>query len=55
MDDGMSLQDLGVAPLAVNNYFWDTMKQIEPSFSNKYKNIVPIFPLSDAASGKKMW
>lgn len=51
----MSLQDLGVAPLAVNNYFWYTMQQIEPTLSSKYKTTVPIFPLGDSAAGKKMW
>lgn len=51
----MSLQDLGVAPLAVNGYLWDTLTQIEPTFTTKYGTKTPIFPLSDAASGKKTW
>jgi len=51
----MSLSDLGVAPLAVNGYLWDTLKVIEPTFDNKYGNKVPIFPLGDSASGSKSW
>jgi hypothetical protein len=53
----MSLDMLGVAPIAVNKYFWDTMKVIEPSLSQSknYGQTVPIFPLSDSASGKKTW
>lgn len=51
----MSLSDLGVAPLAVNGYLWDTMKAIDPTLENKYKTKTPIFPLSDQASGTKSW
>jgi hypothetical protein len=51
----MSLSNLGVAPLAVNGYLWDTMKKIDPSLEAKYKNKIPIFPLSDQASGNKSW
>lgn len=51
----MSLSDLGVAPLAINGYLWDTMKAIDPSLQNKYKTKVPIFPMSDQASGNKSW
>lgn len=49
----MSLADLGVAPLAINGYFWDTMKAIEPSFNQRYGAKIPIFPLGDPASGSK--
>lgn len=53
----MSLSDFGIAPIAVNNYLWDTMKLIDPTLSQskKYGQTVPIFPLSDSASGKKSW
>lgn len=51
----MSLAELGVMPLAVNGYLWDTMKAIEPSLGAKYSNKVPIYPLGDAASGNKAW
>lgn len=51
----MSLADLGVMPIAVNGYLWDTMKAIEPSLATKYGNKVPIYPLGDAASGTKTW
>ena len=51
----MSLDFLGVAPIVVNKYLWDTMKGIQPnlSSSSKYGNTIPIFPLGDSASGKK--
>jgi len=51
----MSLQDFAVAPIAVNKYLWDTLKAIEPTFNKSYGQTIPIFPLSDAASGKKTW
>lgn len=53
----MSLDFLGVAPIVVNKYLWDTMKEIQPnlSSSSKYGNTIPIFPLGDSASGKKSW
>jgi hypothetical protein len=53
----MAFSDFGIAPLAVNGYLWDTMKAIEPTLSNSrnYGQTVPIFPLGDAASGKKSW
>jgi hypothetical protein len=51
----MSLSDLGAAPIAVNGYLWDTMKAIDPTLQNKYKSKIPIFPLSDQASGNKAW
>lgn len=51
----MSLSDLGVAPLAVNGYLWDTLKLIEPTFDNTYGDKTPIFPLGDSASGSKSW
>jgi hypothetical protein len=51
----MSLSDLGVAPLAVNGYLWDTLKAIEPTFDKKYGQKIPIFPLGDSASGSKSW
>jgi hypothetical protein len=53
----MSLDMLGVAPIVVNKYFWDTMKNIEPSLSQSanYGETVPIFPLSDSASGNQTW
>lgn len=51
----MSLSDLGVAPIAVNAYLWDTLKAIDPTLGNKYRTKVPIFPLSDQASGNKSW
>ena len=53
----MSLLDFGVAPLAVNNYLWDTMKTIQPSLSQtkNYGQKTPFFPLGDSASGNKSW
>ena len=53
----MSLDTLGVAPIVVNKYFWNTMKQIQPSLSQSanYGDSVPIFPLSDSASGTSTW
>ena len=51
----MSLSDLGVAPLAVNGYLWDTLKAIEPTFDAAYGQKTPIFPLGDSASGSKSW
>lgn len=51
----MSLSDLGVAPLAVNGYLWDTLKAIEPTFDTAYGQKTPIFPLGDSSSGSKSW
>lgn len=53
----MSLSNLGVAPIVVNNYLWDTMKQIQPSLSQtkNYGQKIPFFPLGDSASGNKSW
>lgn len=53
----MSLSNFGVAPIIVNKYLWDTMKSIQPNLSQSrnYGQTVPIFPLGDAASGKKSW
>lgn len=53
----MSFLDFGVAPLAVNNYLWETMKTIEPSLSQtkNYGQKTPFFPLGDSASGNKSW
>ena len=53
----MSFSDFGVAPLAVNNYLWETMKTIEPSLSQtkNYGQKTPFFPLGDSASGNKSW
>jgi hypothetical protein len=53
----MSLESFVVAPTIVNKYLWDTMKTIQPSLSESknYGQTIPIFPLGDAASGKKSW
>jgi hypothetical protein len=53
----MSLSDFGIAPLAVNNYLWETMKTIQPSLSQtkNYGQKTPFFPLGDSASGNKSW
>lgn len=51
----MSLSQLGVAPLAVNGYLWDTIKSIDTTFNKKYGTRIPFFPLGDAASGVKAW
>ena len=53
----MSFSDFGVAPIVVNNYLWDTMKEIQPSLSQtkNYGQKIPFFPLGDSASGNKSW
>jgi hypothetical protein len=53
----MSLETvgLGVAPIVVNKYLWDTLKAIDPNISRGYGQTMPIFPLGDAAAGKKSW
>jgi hypothetical protein len=47
--------DFAYPPKVINSYLWDTMKSIEPSLNKVYGNIIPFFPLSDAASGSKSW
>lgn len=51
----MLLSDFSLPAISVNNYLWDTMKRIDPTLQKTYKNTVPFFPLSDAASGNKSW
>lgn len=53
----MSFSDFGIAPLAVNNYLWETMKIIEPDLSKiaNYGDKTPFFPLGDSASGNTSW
>lgn len=51
----MSLSNLTVPVLAVNGYLWDTMKQVDNTLQKKYGNVIPFFPISDNASGKKSW
>jgi hypothetical protein len=51
----MSFESIGVPPLAVNGYLWDTMKQIDPTLTQtkRYGNKMPFFPIGDSASGQK--
>lgn len=51
----MTFANLSLPAKTINGYLWDTMKQIEPTFARTYGNKVPIFPISDAASGDKSW
>lgn len=53
----MSFSNFGIAPLAVNNYLWETMKTIQPSLSQtkNYGQKTPFFPLGDSSSGNKSW
>lgn len=53
----MSFEQLGVPPLAVNGYLWDTMKQLDPTLTQtkKYGNKMPFFPIGDSAAGQKQW
>lgn len=51
----MSLSNLVVPTTVINNYLWDTMKSIEPSFATIYGSTVPFFPLGDSASGDASW
>jgi hypothetical protein len=53
----MSFEQLGVPPLAVNGYLWDTMKQLDPTLTQtkRYGQKIPFFPIGDSASGQKQW
>lgn len=53
----MSFENLGVPPLAVNHYVWDTMKRLDPTLgqTKKYGNKIPFFPIGDSAAGQKQW
>lgn len=53
----MSFANFTIPVLTVNNYLWDTMKQIDPTLgqTKNYGNKIPFFPISDAASGIKSW
>jgi hypothetical protein len=51
----MSFSDFPYSPKVINNYLWEVMKSVEPALQKEYKDIVPFFPLSDAASGNKSW
>lgn len=53
----MSFETLGIPPLAVNGYLWDTMKQLDPTLTQakKYGSKIPFFPIGDSASGQKQW
>lgn len=51
----MSLSSFTLPLLTVNQYLWDTIKEIEPSFQKIYGSKIPFFPLSDSASGTKSW
>lgn len=51
----MSFSDFAYPPKVVNNYLWYVMKQVEPNLIKEYKDIVPFFPMGDAASGTKSW
>lgn len=51
----MSFSNFAYPPKVINNYLWDTMREIEPNLQKQYKDIIPFFPLGDAASGAKSW
>lgn len=53
----MSFEQLGVPPLAINGYLWDTMKTIDPTLTktSRYGNKIPFFPIGDSTSGQKQW
>ena len=51
----MSLSNVVIPATVINNYLWDIMKQVEPSFVTIYGNTVPFFPLGDSASGDSSW
>ena len=53
----MSLESLAVPVLAVNGYFWDVMKQLDPTLTQtkRYGNKIPFFPIGDQTTGQKQW
>ena len=53
----MSFEQIGVPPLAVNGYLWDTMKKIDPTLTQtkRYGKKMPFFPIGDSAAGQKQW
>lgn len=53
----MAFSNFSLPVLTINEYLWDTMKQIDPTLSQtkNYGNKIPFFPMSDAASGSKSW
>lgn len=51
----MSFSQFTLPITTVNGYLWHTMKQIDPTLQKKYGNVIPFFPISDNASGKKSW
>jgi len=53
----MSFEQLGIPPLAINGYLWDTMKQLDPTLTQtkRYGQKMPFFPIGDSASGQKQW
>lgn len=53
----MSFESIGVPPLAVNGYLWDTMKKIDPTLTQtkRYGNKTPFFPVGDSTTGQKQW
>lgn len=51
----MSLSVFTLPALTINGYLWHTMKTIDSTLQKKYGNVIPFFPISDNASGKKAW
>ena len=41
--------------LTVNGYLWDIMKDVEPTLSVDYGELIPFFPVADSAAGSEMW
>lgn len=51
----MTFANFSLPATTVNGYLWHTMKQIDPNLQKKYGSKMPIFPISDSASGTKSW
>lgn len=53
----MSFDTIGIPPLAINGYMWDTMKALDPTLTQtkRYGQKIPFFPIGDSTSGQKQW
>lgn len=48
-------EKIGITPLAINGFLWDTMKQINPDLEEIYGDTVPFYPVADSAAGDSPW